>query len=84
MRHSLTALQRRAAYVAVMTVQDSLHHIGLRTRERRAFGMSPDHKSPAAFAPNPLDARRRIGSAQAGPARSWREAAGAAAFLGAK
>ena len=47
-----------------------------------ALGIFADHKSLAAFGPNPLDPRCRIGSAEAGRAQGRREAAGVAAFLG--
>jgi len=47
-----------------------------------ALGMFADHKSLAAFGPNPLDPRCRIVSAAAGRAQGRREAAGVAAFLG--
>ena len=47
-----------------------------------ALGMFADHKSLAAFGPNPLDPRCRIASAEAGRAQGRREAAGVAAFLG--
>jgi NTE family protein len=47
-----------------------------------ALGMFADHKSLAAFGPNPLDPRCRIASARAGRAQGRREAAGVAAFLG--
>ncbi len=47
-----------------------------------AFGMFADHTSLAAFGPNALDPRCRIGSAEAGRAQGRREAAGVAAFLG--
>jgi NTE family protein len=44
--------------------------------------MFADHKSLAAFGPNPLDPRCRIASAQVGRVQGQREAAGVAAFLG--
>jgi NTE family protein len=47
-----------------------------------AFGIFADATSLAAFGPNPLDPRCRIGSAEAGRAQGRREAAGVAAFLG--
>jgi len=47
-----------------------------------ALGIFADRKSLAAFGPNPLDPRCRIGSAEAGRAQGRREAAGVAAFLG--
>lgn len=47
-----------------------------------ALGMFADHKSLAAFGPNPLDPRCRVASAEAGRAQGRREAAGVAAFLG--
>jgi NTE family protein len=47
-----------------------------------AFGIFADATSLAAFGPNPLDPRCRIGSAEAGRVQGRREAAGVAAFLG--
>jgi NTE family protein len=47
-----------------------------------ALGIFADHKSLAAFGPNPLDPRCRLASAEAGRAQGRREAAGVAAFLG--
>ncbi|MFZ0902545.1 MAG: patatin-like phospholipase family protein [Mycobacterium sp.] len=47
-----------------------------------ALGVFADHKSLAAFGPNPLDPRCRVASAEAGRAQGRREAAGVAAFLG--
>jgi NTE family protein len=47
-----------------------------------AFGIFADPTSLAAFGPNPLDPRCRIGSAEAGRVQGRREAAGVAAFLG--
>jgi NTE family protein len=47
-----------------------------------ALGIFADHTSLAAFGPNALDPRSRIGSAEAGRAQGRREAAGVAAFLG--
>jgi NTE family protein len=47
-----------------------------------ALGMFADHKSLAAFGPNPLDPRCRVVSAEAGRAQGRREAAGVAAFMG--
>jgi NTE family protein len=48
----------------------------------KAFGIFADDTSLAAFGPNALDPRCRIGSAEAGRAQGRREAAGVAAFLG--
>jgi NTE family protein len=47
----------------------------------RALGVFADDESLAAFGPNALDPRCRIGSAEAGRAQGRREAAGVAAFL---
>jgi NTE family protein len=47
-----------------------------------ALGVFANHKSLAAFGPNPLDPRCRVASAEAGRAQGRREAAGVAAFLG--
>ena len=47
-----------------------------------ALGVFADDESLAAFGPNALDPRCRIGSAEAGRAQGRREAAGVAAFLG--
>jgi NTE family protein len=44
--------------------------------------MFADHKSLAAFGPNPLDPHCRVASAEAGRAQGRREAPGVAAFLG--
>ena len=46
------------------------------------LGVFADDESLAAFGPNALDPRCRIGSAEAGRAQGRREAAGVAAFLG--
>ncbi len=48
----------------------------------RALGMFADHRSLAAFGPNPLDPHCRVASAHAGRTQGRREAAGVAAFLG--
>ena len=47
-----------------------------------ARGIFADHKSLAAFGPNPLDPRCRVASAEAGRAQGRREAAGIAPLLG--
>lgn len=46
------------------------------------FAVFADEKSQAAFGPNPLDPRRRAGSAMAGREQGRREAAAVARFLG--